>query len=111
MAVIDLSTLTRKTPEGRVDPGDFARTVIAVSLNKVFTGRDAKHADAQRLHVDWRPLFPRESYGYDYCWGDEGCLGYRLACCLACRRRIWVDAPRQPCGIRTYHRCPKEVAA
>ena len=42
MAVIDLSTLARKTPEGRVDAADATRLALAINLNRVYIARGVK---------------------------------------------------------------------
>ncbi len=114
MATIDLSTLARKTPEGRVDPAELMRTVMAVSLSRVYTGRDAKPYAERTLHAH-KPT-RHSSVGPGYCGGGVDprlptCIAERLASCLACRRPIFVDSPRRPCGARSFHRCPKEEAA
>ena len=105
MAVIDLSTLARKTPEGRVDAADVTRLALAISLNRVYTGWGAKPTDGQKEHIGWNGHRLTERTE------DASCLAYRVASCLACRQGIFVDSPRQPCGLRSYHHCPKEVAA
>lgn len=108
MAIIDLSTLARKTPEGRLDPAELARTMMGVSYAKVYTGRDAKEPPPMTRH-----LGIQNGYEMHSTLSDEQpiCLAYRLASCLACRRPIFVDSPRRPCGARSHHVCAKEVAA
>ena len=107
MAVIDLSTLARKTPECRVDAADVTRLALAISLNHVYTGRDAKVSKA----TTWHRQFRRRRQWDVHCEEYQPCLAYRVASCRPCRRQVFVDSPRQPCGLRSHHQCSKEVAA
>ena len=42
MAVIDLSMLALKAPEGRVDAADVTRLALAINLNRVYIARGVK---------------------------------------------------------------------